>query len=138
MKDKSSKVVPLRRRAPRATGAFSQPVTRVRIGFPGGRQLGPGKIALLEAIGRTGSIAAAGREMGMSYRRAWLLLDGAGKMFKRPLVSVAVGGQHGGGTQLTDFGKALIAAYRRVEERTREAIREELVPFETDLTDEDE
>lgn len=71
----------------------------------------------------------------MSYRRAWLLVDAANKLFKRPLVIVSVGGQSGGGTQLTDFGRALIAAYHRVEARTRDAIREEMAPFESDLAD---
>lgn len=137
-RDKPHRIVSFHRRQSADSGAFAEPLTRVRIGFPGQRQLGPGKITLLEAIGRTGSISAAGREMGMSYRRAWLLVDGANKLFKRPLVTVSVGGQHGGGTQLTDFGRALIAAYRRVEARTQEAIREELAPFESDLTDGDD
>jgi len=123
------------RRPIAATGPFANAHARIRIGFPAGRQLGPGKIALLEAIDRTGSIAAAGREMGMSYRRAWLLADAANKLFKRPLVVVTVGGTQGGGTQLTDFGRALIAAYQRVEARTRAAIREELAPFESDLAE---
>ena len=126
-----------RRQSVAPHGAFAHTYARIRIGFPQQRQLGPGKIALLEAIGRTGSIAAAGREMGMSYRRAWLLIDAANKMFKRPLVVVSLGGQHGGGTQLTDFGRALIAAYQRIEERTRTAIREELAPFESDVVDDE-
>jgi len=56
-----------------------------------------------------------------------------GKIFVRPIVIASAGGAHGGGAQLTDLGRALIAAYRRIEERTRLAIREELAPFETDL-----
>lgn len=124
-----------RRDAVPPKSVFSDPEARVRICFPAQRQLGPGKIALLEAIGRTGSISAAGREMGMSYRRAWLLIDAANKLFTRPLVLVSIGGQAGGGTQLTDFGRALIAAYHRVQERTRDAIREEMAPFEADLPD---
>jgi molybdate transport system regulatory protein len=98
-------------------------------------RLGPGKVDLLEAVGRTGSISAAGRELGMSYRRAWLLVDAVNQMFRRPVVVAAAGGAHGGGAHLTDFGRALIGAYRRIEARTLTAIREELAPFETDLVD---
>jgi molybdate transport system regulatory protein len=100
--------------------------------------LGPGKIDLLDTIGRTGSISAAGRELGMSYRRAWLLVDEVNRLFRRPVVSASAGGSHGGGAQLTDFGRALVAAYRRIEERARVAIREELAPFESDLVDTDD
>jgi molybdate transport system regulatory protein len=96
-------------------------------------RIGPGKIDLLEAIERTGSISAAGRALGMSYRRAWLLVDELGRLFSRPVVVASAGGAHGGGARLTDFGLALIGAYRRIEARTAQAIREELAPFETDL-----
>ena len=106
---------------------------RLRIIFAAGRKVGPGKADLLEAIGRTGSISAAGREMGMSYRRAWLLVDEVNRIFKEPVVVAAAGGTHGGGANLTDFGRALVAAYRRIEDRTRTAIREELGPFENNL-----
>lgn len=108
---------------------------RLRIVFAKGVWLGPGKIELLEAIGSTGSISAAGRTLGMSYRRAWLLVDAVNRLFKRPVVLAAAGGSHGGGAELTDFGRALIAAYRRIEQRTHAAIREELAPFESDLAD---
>ncbi|MDX2102980.1 MAG: LysR family transcriptional regulator [Alphaproteobacteria bacterium] len=100
------------------------------------RRIGPGKIDVLEAVVRTGSIAAAGRTLGMSYRRAWLLVDEVNRLFTRPVVIAGAGGSHGGGARVTDFGLALIAAYRRIEERTRQAIREELAPFESDLADE--
>ena len=92
--------------------------------------LGPGKIDLLEAIGRTGSISAAGRAMGMSYRRAWLLVDAVNGLYRVPVVTTAAGGAHGGGARLTDFGRDLVAAYRRLEARTAEAMAEELGPFE--------
>ncbi|MFZ4808546.1 MAG: winged helix-turn-helix domain-containing protein [Hyphomicrobiaceae bacterium] len=99
----------------------------------GERRLGPGKVDLLEAIGQTGSISAGGRSLGMSYRRAWLLVDEVNKMFTRPVIVATTGGPHGGGAELTEFGRAVVAAYRRIEDRTRAAIREELAPFETDL-----
>ncbi len=88
--------------------------------------LGPGKIDLIEAIARTGSISAAGRAMGMSYRRAWLLADALNHMFRQPVIIAATGGAKGGGAELTDFGRALAAAYRRAEARTRIAVEEEL------------
>lgn len=111
-------------------------LARVRIIFGDEMKLGPGKIDLLEAIGRSGSISAAGREMGMSYRRAWLLVDAVNRLFRRPVVIASAGGTHGGGAELTDFGRALVGAYRRIEARAQQAIREELAPFETDLADE--
>ena len=91
--------------------------------------LGPGKVDLIEAIERTGSISAASREMGMSYRRAWLLVDALNTMFGRPIVTAAPGGSKGGGAEVTELGRAIAKAYRRIERRTRAAIHEELAPF---------
>jgi molybdate transport system regulatory protein len=71
--------------------------------------------------------------MGMSYRRAWLLVDALNQMFKEPVVVAAPGGTRGGGAQITEFGKGIAAAYRRIVERTRAAIREELAPFDPSL-----
>ena len=77
--------------------------------------LGPGKAALLAGIDRTGSIAAAGREMGMSYKRAWMLVETMNGMFRAPLVESARGGPGGGGAALTDTGRQVLALYRQVE-----------------------
>jgi len=88
--------------------------------------MGPGKADLLEAIGRTGSISAAGREMGMSYRRAWMLVDVINASFARPLVSTATGGQKGGGAQLTDFGIEVLRRYRAIESKAAASVRKEL------------
>lgn len=71
----------------------------------------------------------------MSYRRAWLLVDETSKLFKRQVLTTAAGGTHGGGAALTDFGRALIAAFRRIEDRAAEAARAELIAFESDLSD---
>ncbi|WP_333793467.1 winged helix-turn-helix domain-containing protein [Hyphomicrobium sp.] len=114
-------------------GPLSRATLRLRIVFPDERKIGPGKADLLEAIERTGSISSAARELSMSYRRAWLLVDELGRLFKRPLVTTAAGGARGGGAELTDFGRALIAAYRRIEDRAAEAARAELAAFESDL-----
>ena len=113
---------------PTAKRKAERPFPYVRI-LIGEMVLGPGKVDLLESIGRTGSISAAGRELGMSYRRAWLLVDALNHMFPEPLVSAAPGGSQGGGTKLTDYGRGVAAAYRRVEARARAAMREEMAAF---------
>ena len=77
--------------------------------------LGPGKAALLAGIDRTGSISAAGREMGMSYKRAWSLVETMNAMFEAPLVDSARGGPGGGGATLTETGQRVLALYRRIE-----------------------
>lgn len=115
--------------APKATHKAERAFPRLRILIGDGMVLGPGKVDLLEAIGRTGSISAAGRELGMSYRRAWLLVDALNHMFPDALVRAAPGGSRGGGAKLTDYGRGVAAAYRRVEARARAAMREELAPF---------
>jgi len=106
--------------------ASVRPVPRLRIAMGKGLILGPGKVDLLEAIERKGSISAAAREMDMSYRRAWLLVEALNQMFSKPVVVAATGGARGGGAQITALGKEVAAAYRRIERRTRTAIREEL------------
>lgn len=77
--------------------------------------IGPGKAELLEAIRREGSISAAGRTMGMSYRRAWTLVDTMNRCWTEPLVQTSVGGGAGGGARLTPFGEAVLKAYRELE-----------------------
>jgi molybdate transport system regulatory protein len=86
----------------------------LRIDLPGGR-LGPGKIALLEAIDREGSISAAGRVLGMSYKRAWDLVDAVNRLAGAPVVEASHGGYRGGGAVLTDAGRSLVADYRAIE-----------------------
>ena len=89
---------------------------RIRIVFGAEAILGPGKADLLEAIDRCGSIAAAGREMGMSYKRAWDLIRTLNAMFRAPLVERARGGSGGGGAALTDLGREVLSLYRTVEQ----------------------
>lgn len=87
----------------------------LRLDFlPGGR-LGPGKVDLLEAIARTGSISGAGRAMKMSYRRAWVLVDDLNRMFRQALVEAQPGGAKGGGAHLTPLGHEVVARYRAIE-----------------------
>lgn len=88
--------------------------------------LGPGKADLLQAIVETGSIAAAGRRMGMGYKRAWHLIDTMNAYFGEPLVVAVVGGKAGGGARLTPMGEHVLSLYRRIEVQTREAVAIEL------------
>ncbi len=82
-------------------------------------RIGPGKIALLEAIARAGSISAAGRELEMTYRRAWELIDHMNKAFGQPLVVGHTGSA--GGASLTDLGADVVRRYRLIEQSAREA-----------------
>jgi molybdate transport system regulatory protein len=88
---------------------------RFRVDFTTGCSIGPGKVALLEGIRDTGSLRQAARALGMSYRRAWLLLDELNHSFTAPATTATVGGAGGGGAQLTTFGETLIHAYRSLE-----------------------
>jgi molybdate transport system regulatory protein len=97
------------------------PTIRLRIDLSPDSALGPGKIALLERIGSSGSLSQAARELGMSYRRAWLLLDDINRMFADPATTASVGGSGGGGAQLTTLGKAIIKAYREIESAAERA-----------------
>lgn len=88
--------------------------------------LGPGKADMLEQIRATGSISAAGRLMGMSYKRAWMMVESMNRCFRRPLVETAKGGARGGGAQLTPAGEEVLAQYRRMEAKAAKAIDAEL------------
>src|SRR4249920_3710252 len=94
---------------------MTKPIVRFRVDFDASRSVGPGKIELLEHIRETGSLSQAGREIGMSYRRAWLLLDSLNASFKQPVVATSIGGKSGGGAALTAFGESLIDVYRSLE-----------------------
>lgn len=91
------------------------PRLRLRILLAPGQWLGPGKADLLEGIAETGSIAAAGRRMGMSYKRAWGLVEGLNAAFAAPLVAASRGGASHGGAGLTPLGAEILALYRRAE-----------------------
>ena len=92
--------------------------------------LGPGKISLLEAIAATGSISAAGRSLGMSYRRAWVLVAEMNEMFDSPVVSTAAGGAKGGGTALTDIGDAVVTHYRAIEAAAMKAAARDIAALQ--------
>src|SRR5271170_661326 len=88
--------------------------------------IGPGKVALLEAIALTGSITSSAKKLGMSYRRAWLLVDETNRCLVRPAVQTATGGQRGGGSSLTPVGAELVRRYRALERQTGLAVTRQL------------
>lgn len=98
----------------------------LKVEFPEAERLGRGKIELLEHIRATGSISAAGREMGMSYRRAWLLIDAINHMFSTPAVESQRGGKQGGGAMLTPFGEELVARFRSMEKTLTESLASDM------------
>ena len=93
----------------------------IRIDLPNGDRIGPGKIALLEAIRSTGSISAGARALGMSYRRAWLLVEEINETLREPAVSAETGGRSGGGAVVTPAGERIIDLYRSIESHARTA-----------------
>ncbi|MCX8114959.1 MAG: LysR family transcriptional regulator [Burkholderiaceae bacterium] len=96
--------------------ASRSPRLSIRIDFDGGR-LGPGKVELLEHIARERSIAAAARAMGMSYKRAWALVDTMNQLFREPVVTTQPGRNTAGATEVTAFGRRIVALYRAAERR---------------------
>lgn len=97
-------------------------LSHLRVTIAGAFYLGPGRADLMELIGETGSIAAAGKRMGMSYKRAWSLVQALNAEFGAPLIEASRGGAGQGGATLTEAGQAVLAAYRRMQEATRSAI----------------
>lgn len=108
---------------------------RLRIVLEPDIAIGPGKADILEGIRETGSIAAAGRRMGMSYKRAWLLVETMNRCFREPLVETSRGGSAKGGAVLTTAGQEVLARYRRMEQLTAEAIAGELDALRALLAD---
>lgn len=87
----------------------------IRIDLAAGLRIGPGKVKLLEMIAEHGSISAAGRALGMSYRRAWMLVEDLNTGFGAPVVEAQIGGKAGGGARLTGLGADLVTRYRAIE-----------------------
>jgi len=94
---------------------MAAPVVRFRIDFAEHSSIGPGKISLLEAIRKSGSLSQGARNIGMSYRRAWLLVESLKQSFREPVTVANTGGKDGGGMRVTGFGDALIKNYRELE-----------------------
>ncbi len=90
---------------------------------------GPGKADLLDAIAATGSISAAGKQLGMSYRRTWLLVDAMNRCFQHPLVETATGGAQGGGARLTSNGVDVLKRYRQLQDDIQKLSAQHLPDF---------
>lgn len=105
---------------------------QIRIMFRKAIAMGPGKADLLRAIDETGSISGAARQMEMSYRRAWLLVDTMNQAFKSPVVVTLTGGKAGGGAAVTDFGKKVLQRYSAMEAKASASVARELRSF-TDM-----
>ena len=97
--------------------------------------IGPGKADLLDSIAASGSISESARRLGMSYRRAWLLVDTMNRCFREPVVASATGGSGGGGAQVTPFGRTVLARYRALEKSVERALDRPLEEFTELLSD---
>jgi molybdate transport system regulatory protein len=109
---------------------------RIRILLGSSIAIGPGKATLLEAIGETGSIAAAGRRMGMSYRRAWVLAKTMNACFRNPLIDATKGGVGGGGARLTTMGQEVLSLYRAMEDHATTAVLADMEKLRALMVDE--
>jgi molybdate transport system regulatory protein len=103
--------------------------TKLRVMFGTEIAIGPGKAELLETIAATGSISAAAKQLGISYRRTWLLVDTMNRCFREAVVDSSTGGTSGGGARVTPFGRKVLASFRRMQERVDRAIDPELERF---------
>jgi molybdate transport system regulatory protein len=130
------------RQAPRRHGrgrshaaAQRTAVLTIRVDFGAYGYIGPGKITLMELISKHGSISAAGKEMGMSYRRAWMLVDEINQIFRAPLVEKQMGGTGGGGARLTVLGRDVVSRYRAIEAAAATATAVDLRVLKASLPD---
>ena len=108
---------------------MNAPSPRLRIILGKAIAIGPGKAELLRLIDETGSISAAAREMGMSYRRAWTLVETMNTAFRKPLVEAVTGGRGGGGAKVTDFGREALKRYRAMEDKAVRSVTGEMDDF---------
>ncbi len=109
------------------------PSLSLRIDFGHDKRIGPGKIELLESIAAFGSISAGARAMGMSYKRAWDLVEEMNAIFGKPVVSAQTGGKHGGGAKLTAVGLAVVTRFRAIERAAAAATKLQLAALEDEI-----
>ena len=102
----------------------------IRVDLASGARIGPGKVAVLEEIARSGSISAAGRALHISYRRTWELVEDLNATLGGPVVQTAAGGSGGGGASLTELGQAVVTRYRAIEEDCAAAARKHLAALQ--------
>ena len=112
-----------------------KPGVRLRVVMRPDVAIGPGKADLLEGIRDSGSIAAAGRRMGMSYKRAWLLVESMNRCFREPLVATSRGGNARGGAALTASGKRVLESYRHMQAQSERAVAPEMAKLRQLLVD---
>jgi molybdate transport system regulatory protein len=105
------------------------PTVRFRVDFSREEAVGPGKIALLEHIAESGSLSQAARNLKMSYRRAWLLLDSLNVAFLERVAITSKGGRGGGGATLTPFGRTLVRTYRAFEKEIQSSAARHFRPI---------
>jgi len=107
----------------------------LRIDLTDDGRIGPGKVELLEQIATHGSISAAARQMGMSYRQAWLLIEDINRLFRKPVVTARKGGRHGGGAELTPVGLTIVARYRAIERAADAAAAPHIAALREEIED---
>jgi molybdate transport system regulatory protein len=112
-----------------ATGKAANRLS-IRVDLASGARIGPGKVAVLEAIARSGSISAAGRSLHISYRRTWELVEDLNKALGAPVVQTAAGGSGGGGASLTELGQAVVNRYRAIEQECAGAAKKHLTALQ--------
>lgn len=112
-----------------------EPVLRLRVMRGDDIVFGPGKAALLESIEQTGSILAAGKAMGMSYKRAWQLVETMNRVFREPVVERMRGGADRGGAKLTPSGEQALALYRHIQEQAKSVSRASMAELKDMLVD---
>jgi molybdate transport system regulatory protein len=113
-----------------ATSAKPASRLSIRVDLATGARIGPGKVAVLEEIARSGSISAAGRALHISYRRTWELVEDLNATLGAPVVQTAAGGSGGGGASLTELGQAVVSCYRAIEEDCAAAARKHLTALQ--------
>ena len=118
--------------AKKPTQPVGKPTNRlsIRVDLASGARIGPGKVAVLEAIAQSGSISGAGRALHISYRRTWELVEDLNATLGAPVVQTAAGGSGGGGASLTDLGQAVVMRYRAIEEDCAAAARKHLLALQ--------
>jgi molybdate transport system regulatory protein len=127
------KPLPPRSRETPATGGRGKSELKLRIDFGPFGALGRGKIALMEGIARHGSISAAGKDLGMSYRRAWELANAINHIFAEPLIEKQTGGSGGGGAKLSKLGQEVVGRFRAIEAACLSASSADLAALRANL-----
>ena len=121
------------RRLPSAGSGRSTPPLSLIVNLDPAGRIGPGKIELLEHIASFGSISAAARQMKMSYKHAWDLVEELNRIVGKPVASAQQGGKHGGGAQLTTMGHGLVTRFRAIERAATAATRDLILALQDEI-----